>query len=718
MSADRAKPSRRGRCRWHRALCVGLLAPLIVGAEPAATKPEGLFITIAGPVTRAVRHRVQSRVRRALRQGVDTIVFDIRPARNEFGPCRELATYVAGISGATTVAFIPQPIRTHTVLLALACKEIVMAADATIGEAGADERALIPLSVRSAYTEVAKSQGHAPAIALAMLDKSLALYEVDVAVSGKMFVLADELERVQAKEKPLRKPEVVVPAGDPAVFTAAVARQRLGLCRHVLADRADVAKQYGLSLRVAQEDVLAGRKPRAVVIRLEGEIDPMQAQFVRRRMRRAVSELNANLIIFEVTSPGGMLGPSEDLADELLDLSASGGVKTIAYVPLKAMSGAAWFCLACNEIVMRESASLGDVGVIFLDPSTGQFRYAEEKLVSHVRKRLRAMAEKNGYPPVLAEAMTGKDDEVMRITNRRGTMRYIHPDDYDALPDKAQWDRGPIVKRKGSFFTMTGQEAVAFGFCSGLVEGLPDVLGTYGLQIKDVTIIGRNWVDDFIVVLNSSFITGLLFAAGLLGLYLELQMPGFGVPGVLSIISFSLFFWSKYAAGSASALEIVLFVVGMLLLALEIFVVPGFGVTGVAGILCMLSAIVLAMNTFILPTTGAEMTRFGSAIWTLTLSMVAFVGLAMAAARFLPSAPVFSRIVLIPPTHDQVVPAPERARAEVGETGVVTTTLRPAGKARFGDRLVDVVAEGEFLDAHTRVRVVGVHGIRVVVKKA
>ena len=196
-------------------------------------------------------------------------------------------------------------------------------------------------------------------------------------------------------------------------------------------------------------------------------------------------------------------------------------------------------------------------------------------------------------------------------------------------------------------------------------------------------------------------------------------MPGFGVPGVLAIVSFSLFFWSKYAAGSASALEIILFVVGLLLLALEIFVIPGFGVTGVAGILCMLAAIVLAMNAFFLPTTGREMDRFATAVWTLTLSLVAFVGLAITAARLLPSAPVLGRIVLRPPTRDEVTPThgPERVRADVGEQGVVSTTLRPAGKARFGDRYVDVVAEGEFLDPGTPVHVVRVHGNRIVVKR-
>jgi membrane-bound serine protease (ClpP class) len=217
-----------------------------------------------------------------------------------------------------------------------------------------------------------------------------------------------------------------------------------------------------------------------------------------------------------------------------------------------------------------------------------------------------------------------------------------------------------------------------------------------------------------------------LLFVGLFLLVLEPKLPGIGLPAIASALALLLFFWSHYLSGTADQLEIILFLVGMVCMALELFVFPGFGVFGMSGVLLILARIVMASHTFVWPTQEYEYREMGYTLLQVTVAMVAVGGGAAVLARYFPSLPLFNRLVLKPEpwtgagdADPASKPAPEGYESFaflVGETGRTTTVLRPTGKARFGELLLDVTADGVFLEPDTLVEVVDVQGSEVIVK--
>ncbi len=218
----------------------------------------------------------------------------------------------------------------------------------------------------------------------------------------------------------------------------------------------------------------------------------------------------------------------------------------------------------------------------------------------------------------------------------------------------------------------------------------------------------------------------LLFIGGFM-LVIELKLPGVGLPAIISAVAFLLFFWSQYLSGTADQLEIILFLIGLICLALELFVFPGFGVFGMSGILLMLCSIVLARHTFIWPTQDYEYQELGHTLMQVTGMLAAVGGCVVVLARYFPSMPLFNRFILKPEPWTTVEPEDALGRPIlegyeslaflIGETGRTTSSLRPTGKARFGNMLIDVTAAGFFVEPDNLVEVVDVQGPRVIVKK-
>ncbi|HEY1067673.1 MAG TPA: NfeD family protein, partial [Pirellulales bacterium] len=202
-----------------------------------------------------------------------------------------------------------------------------------------------------------------------------------------------------------------------------------------------------------------------------------------------------------------------------------------------------------------------------------------------------------------------------------------------------------------------------------------------------------------------------------------MKTPGVGVGGVVAALAFLLFFWSKSLEGTATSLEIVMFVGGLVLMLIEIFVVPGVGVFGLTGGLMVIFSLVLASQTFTFPRSGAEMDEMRRSMSIVVGAGVGVIGIAFALRRFLPKAPIFNRLVLEPPPPEERVTLSHReALADyshlVGVVGEAMTDLRPGGRALVGGQLIDVIAEGLPLDRGTRVMVVEAHANRVLVRAA
>jgi len=213
----------------------------------------------------------------------------------------------------------------------------------------------------------------------------------------------------------------------------------------------------------------------------------------------------------------------------------------------------------------------------------------------------------------------------------------------------------------------------------------------------------------------------LFFVGGLILLFIEMTQPGFGLPGILGLVLLGVFFVVKLTLHYARLLEVLLFAAGVVLLLLEIFVIPGFGITGILGISLLFVSVVLMMQQFVVPSTPGEthalLRNVTTVVGMFLVTLLALLGL----ARYVGSVPVLSRLVSRYTLASATVASPGRAGEKalselVGKTGVAVTPLRPAGRAEFGELLLDVVTEGDFLEKGTPLEVIEVHGRQVVVK--
>ena len=247
---------------------------------------------------------------------------------------------------------------------------------------------------------------------------------------------------------------------------------------------------------------------------------------------------------------------------------------------------------------------------------------------------------------------------------------------------------------------------------------------------RPVTVLAHTWVDGTIEILNSYWVTGLLLLVGFIALLVELSAPGFGVGGLVSLLCFALFFWSRFLGGPAGWLEVTLFATALAFIAAEFFLLPGFGFAGITGIGLMLVSLVMASRRVFVPTTGADWTDLGLNVFTVTAVMVGVLLVLFFAADYFQGLPLFRRLVLEPPKYE---PAGEYRAAEgtkeadamspwvrisVGDFGRTVSPLRPSGKAEFAEDIVDVATEGEFIAANSPIRVIKKHGQKILVREA
>ncbi|MCA1684957.1 MAG: serine protease, partial [Planctomycetia bacterium] len=507
--------------------------------------------------------------------------------------------------------------------------------------------------------------------------------------------------------------------GQRGVLSAARARQ-MGFAKLIADNPAEVAGAYHLTGQSAAKDPTLGQLVKPVWIQILGPIDSVQQSYLRRRIEQARQE-GVNLVFFQINSMGGLVSAADGVADMIAGIK---DMKTVAFVDDRAMGVAVLPALACNDIVFRKGALMGDVHQ-FLTGRNARPEEFDEGQVKGLIRRVANLAEQKGHPVAVARAMVDPDAVVVEARDTKTAAPVlVLQSQIDAEPGRYL---DPTVRKEaGHLLTVTGDEAPTFGV-GRVVKDVDDFKGLYGLRGKDIRIDGKTWVDSLVTVLTDPFVSWLLLFVGLFMLVLELKLPGIGLPAITSALAFLLFFWSHYLSGTADQLEIILFLVGMVCLALELFVFPGFGVFGMSGVLLILSSIVMASHTFVWPSQEYEYREMGYTLLQVSIAMVAVGGGAVVLARYFPSLPLFNRLVLKPEPWTGVgdVDSFEKPSVEgydslaflVGETGRTTTVLRPTGKARFGELLVDVTADGFYIEPDSLVEVVEVQGARVIVKR-
>jgi membrane-bound serine protease (ClpP class) len=408
---------------------------------------------------------------------------------------------------------------------------------------------------------------------------------------------------------------------------------------------------------------------------IDGEIDLGKAPFVRRVINEA-EEAHASAIVFEINTFGGRVDAATQIKDAILESK----IPTVAFINKRAVSAGALISLACKTIIMSPGSLIGASTVV-----DQEGKKQSEKYQSYMRSEMRSTAEKNGRRGDLAEAMV---DERVSI---------------------------PGIDDSTKLLSLTYQEAQEFGICDTIMDSKSEILSYLALPGAQVVEVGSNWAENFVAFLNTPLIASLLIIIGLIGLYSELKAPGLGVPGVVGVIAFALFFGSSYILQIASSLHIILFIVGLILLIIEIFFIPGFGITGVSGIALIVGSIFFSLFK-IGPVFDHHM--FQVAVLQMASALVISVTVISVIVKYLPKSDRFLKLSL----HDNVSASSGFIASDdfseiVGKTGEAIISLRPAGKVSVDGRMYDVVTEGGFIEEKKPIKVLSVDGNKIVVKE-
>jgi membrane-bound serine protease (ClpP class) len=454
---------------------------------------------------------------------------------------------------------------------------------------------------------------------------------------------------------------------------------------------------------------------RVYVISISGNVEPGMAAFLRRALSE-VPDTPDSVVVVEMDTFGGRVDSALEMVDALVGVE---NARTIAFVTRKAISAGALISLACNQLVMKPNTTIGDCAPIAFTQE-GPTPLGE-KFQSPLRAKFRTLARRNGYPAVLAESMVTASMVVYRV-DLDGRERFMDAQQYEDLtPDQRDRIRSKqTVVAEGELLTMDDSEARDLGFSAMTVADLDDLLARMNLSDRTVTRVARSWSEHLVGLIGT--LTPILMLVGLGSLFTEIKAPGFGVPGIVGLLCLALVFFGQYLVGLADYTELLLLVAGGLLMGVEWFVLPGFGIAGIAGSLLIVGGLLLSLQDFVIPDPSLPWQKallIGNLFRVLGAAVGAFLLAALALRYLLPSlSRRFQGPYLAATLADARIDPPAAATMPAGRTGTAITPLRPSGKALIDARRCDVVTRGEFLEKGTPIRVISAKGARIVVARA
>ncbi len=476
-------------------------------------------------------------------------------------------------------------------------------------------------------------------------------------------------------------------------------------------------------LLVAQDPVPADPAPEAeaapvVLVRLEGALEESWASILRRAAEKA-SATGASGVLLELDTPGGAVELMKRLGDRLDAMGRDR--RLVCLIDRQALSAGAYLAMSCEEIWMVPTATIGAAMPISVGPAGLPLQLdedVEEKMLSALRAEFRGWAEQHGRNPAVAEAFVDNEVELQRVSVR-GEVRIVSGEQYDQLLQNGEQPSFlEMICASGELLALTSEEALELGFCDGIAvdrDGLLDSLGWAGLELVTVE---ANWSERLVSGLGSW--SWLLMLAAAFFIVISFQMPGLGAPEAAAAVCVTLFLFHGYLAGLAEWTEILLVVGGLVLIAAEIFVLPGTLVLGITGGLMLLGGLVLAMQEFVIPEGAIEVGMFQDNLLRLLLLML----VAPIAGMFLVRRFARTRVgafMTNEPSADfagsvagSAGGAPPAAVAD-GARGRCLTPLRPSGRVEIDGEPYDALSQGDFLSAGQAVRVLGRHGISLLV---
>ncbi len=736
-------------------------------AESPSADSTAVIIAINPALTSAGLSVVTQQIDEALKKKCQTIIFEFSGRGISFEGFRDLAQKIIDLTnnnGIRTVAYIPREAKQMEMLAVYACSEIIANELAQLGQVIPPTQLPEPSAPRVDYDEqsilnlieeLARLTHRNPLLARAMTQRATTLTEIRRQGSTQTELVDQNgmSELSKPGSPPWEKVRTWVDSGSVLLLTGSQAKE-LKLVALFASSRENLAEILGVKLLKLEStqktaarnepnqprakvrpDPAQGKPPKAVVITVADMIDPGLVESLKRRTEFAIDH-GATIIIYEMDTFGGRVDSAIEIYDYFLK-DVGRRARTVAYIPTKAISAGAMISVACQDIVMKRNTHIGDCAPIQMGGSIEGVE--REKIETVLRSYFRDAAEENGYPEALCVAMVSAHLEVWRVKNLEdGAYGYFETE--DLLNKEYPWDvsNKELICKKDEILTLNDKDALKYGIARAVVDGsdkqaldqtLAFLENRYEIKIpRPVARMDTNWSEELVRWLTGPVVSGILLMVALLAIYIELNTPGLGLPGAVAVTALVILFGSKFLIGMANWWEIAVFVIGLGLLILEIFVIPGFGIAGISGILLILFSLVAMMvpnspGNLPVPSAPFEKEMFEKQLLWTVVGFLLFVTAAYFIGRYFHRMPVTNRLVLHAPIDPAAVrgggqpaPAPEFP-VKIGQTGVALSPLRPSGSAKFNAFRLTVVTRGEMIEAKREVRVIAMDGNSIVVKE-
>jgi len=415
------------------------------------------------------------------------------------------------------------------------------------------------------------------------------------------------------------------------------------------------------------------------VMEIRDVIDPRMSRYVALALEEA-ENVHAKLIIIDMDTPGGALNDADEISTAILDSP----IPIYVFINKDAASAGALISIACDSIYMTSGARIGAATVVTADGVA-----APDKYQSYMRSIMRSTAEANNRDPKIAEAMV---DEGLEI---------------------------PEISKEGEVLTFTTSEAIANNYCEAEVDKIEDILKRQNYSDYQIYRYQKSSTEKVIALFLNPFVSGILILVIIGGIYFELQTPGVGFPILASITAGILYLVPYYLNGLAANWEILIFLIGILLIVVEVFVIPGFGVAGISGLILTISGLSLVMvNNDVFDFSFVPSREVFTAVFTTLIGLLGAVLLMVLGGMGFTESKFFKRVALINVQDTKKgYTSNFHSRSYLGEKGTAYTVLRPSGKVLVGEDVLDAYTRGEFVSEGEAIQVIGEEGTSLTVKK-
>lgn len=420
-------------------------------------------------------------------------------------------------------------------------------------------------------------------------------------------------------------------------------------------------------------------KKKILLGEIKTNIDPRTNRYTKLLLDEGEKD-DYDIIIIEMDTYGGAVNDADDIRTRILDYKKP----IYVWINKDAASAGALISIACDSIYMSSGASIGAATVV-----TGDGEQAPDKYQSYMRSIMRSTAEAKGRDPKIAEGMVDEDLQV------------------------------DSVSQEGKVITFSTSEAIQYGFCDAELNSVEEILKRQNISEYEISNFQLSSSENIISLFLNPFVSGILLLLIFGGLYFELQTPGVGFPIIASITALLLYLIPYYLNGVAENWEIVLLFLGIILIAVEVFVIPGFGVFGILGLFTSIGSLILIMlNNDLFDFTFVVSGDIVSASLAVLSSIFLLGILILFGGIKLTDTDAFKKIALEETQDSKLGYVSNKYSDEyIGKKGKAFTVLRPSGKVIIDEKLCDATSYDGFIEKNSKIKVVGNEGSALKVSK-